>query len=196
MTQMPPASYEWTPIPPPLPKPKWPTVVGIISICLGALGLLSGAWSLVRGGKYRQFSASGAGQVDYRSVFDSLPAWVGQLQMVNQAANVVMAAMLLVGGIMLLKHVPAGRLLHLLYAALAIPSCIVAGVLVDYIMRGMQSEVFSQSPHAPPPELTGMAVGITRFAAFAGVLLGMAYPTFLLIWLNRKRVREHVKSWR
>lgn len=172
MTQVPEQSppYEAAQDLPPQ-QPVWPKVIGIISIVLASLGLICTPISLF-------VSMRGANAEEALKFF---PDWWLAYTTVSCVVGVLQAILLLAAGIVVLLKRPAGRVLHLVYAVIA-------------IVLGIASSAFGAASiltgDMPAPIKIGTAVGI-----FIGVLVGMIYPVFLLIWFLRPKIRDQVAAW-
>jgi len=152
-------------------QPIWPKVIGIISIVLASLGLICTPISLL-------VSMRGANAEEALKFF---PDWWLAYTTVSCVVGVLQAILLLAAGIVVLLKRPAGRVLHLVYAVIAI----VLGIASSAI--GATSILTADMP---APIKIGAAAGV-----FIGVLVGMIYPVFLLIWFLRPKIRDQVAAW-
>jgi hypothetical protein len=182
MTEPPPA-YPPTPPPPPPPPPpypqrpsSWPKVIGIISIVLAGLGLICTPIGLAT----RQ-AAGPAGA----EAMAGAPAWYATYQVVSALAGIVVAALLLVAGILLCKRRPAGRTMHIAYAILNI--VVAVGNVIAAVTAASNIDTGPNEAALFVPVLIGGMV--------VGLVIGLAYPVFLLVWFTRTKVRDEVAAW-
>ncbi|MCE5276458.1 MAG: hypothetical protein ABFD92_19415 [Planctomycetaceae bacterium] len=169
---LPPPIYQQYPAPLPEGRAVWPTVVGIISTILASLGVLGG----IGGSLAERFTA---GLDRGPSIYDYAADWYGAFLTIIAVASLVLAVGLLIGGISLLKRRPVARVLHLAYAILeiAITAVSAAGQIAALDFAAM-----------PAPLRIGTIIG------FASMPLGIAYPVFLIIWFNRRKIKEDVEA--
>lgn len=173
--QPPQMPYPQTPTGYYVPQPKrsvWPTVIGVISIILAAMGLLCGPVMTV----------INAYNPATQKVYEFLPDWYRTWEIGSMFVGIVFSTILLIGGILLLKRRPAGRTLHLLCAALSILIAMVNGLVL--------ASVIGNTAGMPGPMRLGMIGG-----ALGGSCGGLIYPVFLLIWFLRGAIRQEVDGW-
>jgi len=151
---------------PPEKKPAWPTVIGVISIVFAGWGLVCAPLFIV------------INLLNPR-IIDSAPEWYGTYVIIHAFFGILLAVIHLIGGITLLKRRPASMTLLLTYACLAVVSGLIACV-ITFITAGSMPAAFQ----------AGRRVG-----AFVGLLFGMAYPVFLLIWFSRTKIKQQVRQW-
>lgn len=160
---------------------KWPTVVGVVSIVWGGLGLLCG----VCGGVMMLMPSMMIGMVpeeqraEVERQMAANAAW--PIEYILLAFSVLLTVLLLVAGIMLVKRNPGARPMFLAYGA--------AGVLLSLCQVGVQYVKIPQAVKASVP--AGATDEAIRQATFMGyamaalmILLGMAWPAFCLIWFG------------
>lgn len=170
-----------------LPPPLWPKVLGIVSIVLGAFGLVCGGLGLlmapVMGGIV-------GGQLNGAPLPD---AWkVGPIDIAIGVVGLVLSIVLLFAGILLVGRSPKARMLHLLYAVPAIPVNI-AGYInqmskqdslkqwaVDYPDNPIAQEINKQGAS----QMFGEICGLSIFMA-----LGLLFPLFIFVWFAAIKVR-------
>jgi hypothetical protein len=162
---------------PPLPQTKWPKVIGIIAIVLASLALFGGLCGIVQ-------QVAG----DFWPTPDSdpfeLPPWWETYGLVNQLVGFAVAAVLLAGGIMLVRRRPAARPLLLGYSAFVIILTVANGFLTYLLIAQLTAD-------GAPQEL----VRTMSVAVVIGSILGLAWPMFLIIWLMRRPIRDEVATW-
>jgi len=179
MTQQPP--YAQPDLPPELVPPgepsKWPLVIGIISI----------AWAVIKA------SCIGIGQLS-QVIFRAnprmphdFPAWLTAYSIGVSMVTLGIAAVLLVGGVLLLKRRPAARPLHIAFACMEIP-LLCLGAVMSVVLMGQMN-----LPTGPGTEV---AKAMMPVFVVCSIVIWIAYPVFLLIWFLRRKVRQEVASWR
>lgn len=158
--------------------PAWPKVVGIISIVLASLSLICGGcglvqnvMGLVQGGKDVEMPNSAPIHIPPPS---GLSVGLGVL-------GWLWAVVLLVAGIMTLKRLAKGRLLHLVYAGVSIVLTI-GSVAVG--MAEMQRVFDAFGQNAQMAQMAGMIRMFTYAVMCFAVSLGLGYPLFLLVWFG------------
>ncbi len=177
-------------VPGPLPVKKsgWPTAIGVITVVLGSLGALSGIWSIVG-----QFLMSALSQIPgQKETIALLTHWRPWLIAIA-AATIIVAILLLFGGITLMRRRAFSRSLILVWAALKIVLVIVSSV-ITYQLNEAQFAVMQQSGM----NMSGMQ-GVMNIAGIASVIVslvwGMALPVFMIIWFMRPRVMREMNQW-
>ncbi|MCE5326755.1 MAG: hypothetical protein LLG01_10090 [Planctomycetaceae bacterium] len=159
----------------PSTQPVWPMVIGIISIVWGAVGVMGSIAAAFTG----QISQNGGS--DEQDLFEYMPAWWGNWVFVASIVSVAMCAMLVVGGILLVKRRRHSRGIHLLYAYLDILTT-VAGTVVQLVLADYSS-----------------MTALLRLGHIAGMAAGAAsltYPVFLLVWFCRRKIKKDLKAMR
>lgn len=165
---------------------QWPTTIGTIGIVIGIVLVLDKVDDLLVIG----WTADDWGRILSPAVADlivrSTPsaAW----RLVGGAAEVGLGAFLIVASLGLRRRVRRGVALSLLWAWLAI------GWSVVVVARGL----VWISRHAGELSAVagGAAGGYTVFALLLALVLLLAYPVFLLVWLSRPSVRAETAAWR
>lgn len=172
------------------PPPRWPKIVGIISICWGALGL----------------TCTGCG-LGTPAIMGSLvgpqlngaplpPAWrFGTLDYVISALGVLLAITLIVAGVQTILRKRLGWALHLVYAVTTIPVTIVSA-LSGFAKQDAMKDWAQDYPDNPiaqginqggPDQTIGLIIGVLI------ILFFMLYPLFLIIWFGLiKNRHEHM----
>lgn len=159
--------------------PVWPKVIGILSIVFASMGLTCGGCGVVG---LVLLMASGAQLSD-----DPLPPPM-QPDVTDWALmglSMLMSVLLLVAGIVTVMRRPAGRALHLLYAVLDLPLVIASTAMSIQQMNEMAQWAANNpdSQWAQQQNMPGANVGQYVGLAF-GLLMGVGYPIFLLIWFG------------
>jgi hypothetical protein len=162
----------------PVEPPSWPKVVGIISIVMASLSLVCGACGIIQNGMSLASGGKDLPMANGNTMHLPAPS---ALSVVAQGAGWLWAILLLVAGIMTLKRVANGRMLHIVYAAVSI----VLGIAGTALAMGdvaRMTEALNQDP-----QMAQMA-GIMKPAMYGGMCIGVAlalgYPVFLLVWFG------------
>ena len=154
------------------PPPIWPTVLGVLSIVSGASIIVGGSWSVEIAAMTRMFDAQ----------FGTTPLWTVCLLFFQRFLGMSCAVLAIVGGSLLAKRRPAGRVLLLIYAVAAL-----VFLLFHPVDRFLTSAVAYPYP------------GMSRLGLYRGLVdmaMGLPYPIVLLVWLCRKRIRRQVRAMR
>ncbi|HLP84005.1 MAG TPA: hypothetical protein VK157_06610 [Phycisphaerales bacterium] len=156
------------------PPPGWVKPIGIISIVIGSLGLVCNCF--------------GAAMIPLQSkMLDMVPQLqgkqlppelvLGPISYLIVLLSLASSALLLTAGIMLLKHNPLSRMLHIAYAALAVPLTIIGIMMQVKQTNAMNDWMAANGVPSNPGQGVGQFVGMG-----CGAIIGLAYPIFLLIW--------------
>lgn len=175
-----------------------PTVIGVISIIFGSLGVLSGAcggvFLFLSGPLLSLVPEDQASEMELQ-VSNSMPYPV--MQGGVMLLELVISVLMLVGGIMLLRRRRSARGLLVGTAWLDLISNTVAAVVgflvVQAQMKAMQenAEVAQQVPAGFGTLVQG-AGGVMVFVQWLFLAI---WPVFVLIWFSRRRIRESVEAW-
>ena len=161
--------------------PAWPTAVGIVSLCVaGIFGLMTIVGLVI--------NAAG-GTAQQREMMENMPAWFKTHQWLAGLFTMLTYVVLAIGGAMLLKRRRAGRTLHVAYALMGILVAISGLVVMITVMNCMTL------PPNSPPQAQAIVKPMMVFSAIVGMAFALAYPTFVLIWFNRPKVIEHIRTW-
>jgi len=168
-------------------RPKWPKVIGIISIVLGGLGLVCGGLGLVMMPLAPSLmkGALEGDPVPYGMVptaTDFIIAGVG----------VLLSVLLVFAGITAVSHRPATRVLHIAYALLSIPMSI-----WSYLNQLEKAELNAQWAKDFPDNQMAAGMDPANPAAAAGQLfglvmllvIGIGIPAFYLVWFGLIKTR-------
>lgn len=159
--------------------PQWPKVIGIISICLAGLGLTC----QVCGVAMAPLSMSMM-PADQRDQFPPNMG-VGPLIYLAAALSLPHVLLLLAAGVQTLRRRASGKMLHLIYALLALP-LVAFGIWVQFEQQANVAQWVRENPdttYAKQMQMPGAAMG-QQFGLIFGVCFGLAYPIFLLIWFG------------
>ena len=163
----------------------WPKVVGIISIVFASLGLVCGACGIIQNGS--AFMSGGANMQTPSGSMQLPPPSL--ISLVLQGFGWFWSIVLLVAGITTLRRRPIGRILHLVYAAVSVVLTVVStAVAWSDLQRTLQA--LQQDPKIA--QMGGMIQAIAMGALCIGVLMGLGYPGFCLIWFGvvKKRASD------
>lgn len=164
-------------------RPRWPKVIGIISIVWGSLGLVCGGLGLVMLPFLPKLMSGAVGD-------DPVPyGYVASAA--DYAAGVIgfgLALLLLFAGIACVSHRPVTRLMHLVYGIVSIP--IVVWSFMNHQHQIQQNidwakdypnNDFAKSldPAQNPAAGAGQLFGLVML-----IVLGFGVPLFYLIWFG------------
>lgn len=184
-------------------REQWPSVVGIIAIVLGAIGVLSSVWnalgmllvSAVASGQGAPAdNAPPASSLDVSAVFRSMEYWTGSLVAINLLLG-GLAVLLIVAGIGLLRRRRRGAAWMVRWSILRIIAGI-AFAVVSALMQRDQINAMAGSPNDPAASAV-LRMGplmIVVTAVFA-LVWTMTFPVFVLVWMGRGTVRKTIASW-
>ncbi len=162
--------------------PRWPKVVGIISICWGGLGLccngLGAVWFVLGPrmiGTAAQQMPGGMPPV----ILSPPPS-----QTVLAVLSAVLSVLLIVAGAVATARRPMSRVLHLVYSVLAMILAF-AGAYVSLEIQAEIAEWVKANPDAQfsQSQRQGGVAGQVIGLAF-GLILGFAWPLFCIVWFG------------
>ncbi len=186
---------QYSPPPPPAPPPPptsgaldddlfaappaWPKVIGIISIVLGALNLTCMGCNVLNLAVFMPMAES--------QMKEPIPPPMqpGPLHWALMGLGFVLALLLLAAGIVTVMRRPAGRALHLGYALVSIPLTIASVAIQVQQINDMAQWAANNPDSAWAQQLNAPGAAVGQWAGLIiGTALGLAYPTFLLIWFG------------
>lgn len=190
------------PLAQPASRPKWPTVIGVLSIVFGSGALLQSATSalglLVVRAQMEGFAKQGADQ----GKIDEYLAQYKSFVTLSSISLSLLALLLLASGILLLRRRRIAAVLHQVWAILKI---LVGGFFLFKTqgMTRLQMSIMLDSPvmKGGPGGVKGneMFEQFTSAAMWVGIGFGLVflaiYPVFLIIWFNRERIRGEIRGW-
>ena len=157
--------------------PKWPKVVGILSIVFGGISVFCGGLGLAS----LSFGASMAqGQIGS----DPLPPnmVLSPIEMAGQGLGMLVTIVLIVAGVMLVTRKPAAKAAHLVYAVLMLPAAVL-GVWIQTQEKAAMDQyaqqydnVYAQQHAQAGP--AGIIVAIVLTVLFLG------WPAFCFVWFG------------
>lgn len=163
------------------PKPAWPTVIGIISLCFAGLGVM--------GVLFQILSQALGLNAQQEQMLSKMPDSFWTIQAIAQVVGLIATAFLGLGGLMVLKRRRAGRGLHLAYGGLAVVNVVLGGIVTSMMIEHMVL------PSNIPPQAEKMIRTSMAAGTLIAPLVGLAYPVFLAIFFTRAKVREHMRAW-
>jgi hypothetical protein len=174
---------------------RWPTVIGTIGIVLASLGLFCGCMgyfgpALAQWGVDMQ-TQQGQTPDPYAVASVQAQRNLFMFAAIVTTAGMIVAVLQMVGSISLVRRRPSARSLMMVYAILAIVmACVGAGF---QIMLNGETERLAAEQGAQAPAGFG-AIGLIIGLSF-GIVLGLGWPVFLLIWFSRRKIRDEVEQW-
>ncbi|MEC9372616.1 MAG: hypothetical protein VYC34_02185 [Planctomycetota bacterium] len=168
------ADDEYVDLPEP---PKWPKVVGIISIVWASLGLLCGgcgAFSLFFSSTFQDMVAQGG------PVPPNMQP--GALQVANMILSIGVAVLLLVAGILCANRKPVARPLHLAYGGISILLLLWA-IKIQMDVNNQMAQWVKDNPDSPFAQQFNPTINLVSALA-AIVIIGLPWPIFSLIWFG------------
>lgn len=173
---------------------RWPTVIGVIAIVLASLGMLCTCGSVFSPQflKWAQEQAQKAGRSD--------PAMDAQIEVMSQFYAIfvglliigfILAIVQLIAGITLLRRRRSARGMFMVYALVALILAILNIGLQVVMTQAISAKLHEQGE-------TAAAAGAWASAAFGlciGIVLGMGWPVFLIIWFSRQKIKNEVATW-
>lgn len=155
--------------------PKWPRVVGGISTGIAALNLTCLGCGVVA---IAVFIPMGEKQIGQPMPDVMRPGAVGYALM---ALGTVMVLWLLLAGISTFARKPAGRMLHIGWAAVSILINI-GSMIFQFAQRQRIMDWVAQNPDSPWAQQQQQNAVFQWIGLALGILLGFGYPAFCLIW--------------
>lgn len=152
---------------------KWPVVIGIISIVWSSLGITC--------------AGCGAGMLAMLpAMFKDQGPLPPTMQMsgllaINMGLGVMMGILLLTAGILTLRRNATGGMLHMVYGVLGLP-LVAFGTWVQFQQMAAMDQWVAEnagSPFARGHSSAGGMIGVV-----VGLVLGLAWPIFVLIWFG------------
>lgn len=180
----------------------WPMVIGVISICIGALATLSYGcnsamtfvvpWFM----EWMAGQAGGQGAAAIESQAEAMAGYMG-VTALTHAFGMALGILLLAAGISLTRRRPAARPLHLWWAGLklahAVGYAVVTYLSTQATMEAVMADMQASGGGAPPP---GLVTGIAALGPMLTLVWLFIYPIFLFIWFARRKVRDEVAQWK
>ena len=165
-------------------RSSWPNVLGTLICIFAGLGIL-----------YRLMGLIGIAIMSMVPLPPEaqMPSNVLWWTVVLSVVGLPVSCLHLLAGIQTLRRRPGARLWVVLFF-LYVLALVVPNAILQHMSMQHQMQVTSQQGGAPP--------GLTQFMQALGPVLivvtalwSMAWPTFLLIWYSRRRIREEMAGW-
>lgn len=181
----------------------WPSVVGVICIVFGGLGVLGGLWGaasnimMLLGTMPVQPMGGGPTNIDLLPTFRTMAPMV----ITGEALKVVLSVALILVGVAMHKRNPIARPAAVWWSIAKIVLSIAVAAVTAWVQYEIMTEVMnamSQDPNVPAQMkgvMTGVMAGAIGMAVLFGIAWGGALPIFLLIWFSRAKVRAEVQRW-
>jgi hypothetical protein len=166
----------YSPAAPINPRPTSVTVLAIIGIVWGAIMIPCNAITLI------PFLGNLSAQDPVMSAIRADPVAYGW-SVGSTVARVVLAVVLLAGGVGALMLKPAGRSGMLLYARVMIVLAVVDALMGVLVLFPIARNALSGNP-----QLASMLIARQVGAVF-GIVIAMAYPILVLAFLNKAHVK-------
>ena len=208
MTQYP--SFDTPPMLPEEPAgeaPGWPKTFGIISIILGALGILAnicGGCFAIFGGPFivNMFKnmpkpTGGQHNIDPDKAADAMAAmqpWM-MVQGLGAVVNLGVSVWLLVAGISLVRRRRSGVGMHKAWACVRL--VMVVGTSALAVVAGMATAEMQATMQTAMGSPTTVDSQVLK-AVLQGVVFfvwGVIYPVVVLIYMSKPKVKEHLEVW-
>lgn len=165
----------------------WATWLGVLLCVFGGIGLLQRFFGVV-------FMA--AMPAVPPSVLPPEMTVTGTLWVFGLVLSIVslpLSAVHLTAGIQTLRRRPTARfwvVAFFIYAVVILPP----GAIYQYIAMQHQMQQAAQQGGSPQG-MAALGAGMGMVFAVLGVLVALAWPTFLLVWYSRATIRQEVRSW-
>lgn len=178
---------------PPAPT-SWPTVVGTISIVLGSLGILCyGCNGLMTLMQPMTASLVPPEQQVQQSGF------MLAFGLVQYCSLALLGIWLLAAGISVCKRSAWSRGAMISWAFMRMLLCIVMGIIsiifLQDIVDSINQQMEASTPPGSPP-MFEMTTGILLVFIVVSGVLTMIWPTFVLVWFSRARIKHETAAWK
>ncbi|RJP37234.1 MAG: hypothetical protein C4547_05800 [Phycisphaerales bacterium] len=177
---------------------RWPAVLGVISIVLGAGGSLNGCFQLgflaLMPFLMDLAEAASQGAAVSTETIDAAQRFMPWTIALN-AGSFVVAVMLLVAGIGLLRRRRYGVRWSVIWAwarlAIVLPQA-----WLGYVSSQAQFAAMSVQPGpGPVPPVFGLMTGMALVFVVLYAIWSASYPVFTLIWMHRGAVKHETMTW-
>jgi hypothetical protein len=169
--------------------PRWPKVIGWIHVSLGAFGISCLACGVV-GIAAGPTMVEGVPGVDMNNLPPNMHP--SALQIAQMALGGLLAVVQIITGVMTLNRHASARLLNLVWS----PLTILVGVLGIFVQISVMKATeawMAANADSPLAQGGGGSGGGIQYALMAcGVLLGIGWPVFCILWfgLIKKRPEQ------
>lgn len=171
--------------------PGWIVPIGVISVVFGIGGILGAAWAMiapfVMPAFMRSIGPNPGTDAAYR-MMEETATWTA----IAAGISLLCAALLLAGGVGILRHRRWAPALCRVWAVVRMVSVLIATVVGYYIQRDMFDDMQQrQGANMMVTSMQNMQLAGMCF----GILWGWALPIFMLIWFGRGKVKADVAGW-
>ncbi len=161
----------------PVEPPKWPKVVGIMSIVWGIL--LLGCSACGTG-----FAILGRSMIPAEKSDQFPPAFISPAIMGLTLVGVIFYGVLIAGGALTIARKPAGRVLHLVYA-IATLVLFPLGIYFGLQNQAVLDEWMRQNPTSDFAKQQASVGGVGKIIGYVmQAVFGLGYPLFTLVWFG------------
>ncbi len=173
----------------------WPTMIGIIAVVFGVLGVLGGCSGLV----FNVFAAIWGSSMQWmpevqKAQFEVMRQYVVPTSISMVVATVV-AAWLLVAGIGVLRRRPWSRGATVGWAVAKIIYAIPAYFLNKAQFEAMEQAAIDSGTPMPTGRIFTIMQSVVVPMMGCSMLWTWALPLFLIIWFRRASVKTEVERW-
>jgi len=167
--------------------PKWPKVVGIISIVIASLSLTCVGCGIISIAVFIPMGESAIGE----PLPD--PMKPGAIAYAMMGLGLVLAVVLVFAGISTILRKRSGWALHLVWALVSIPLSI-GNAIYQFGQQQAAQDWIAANPDSPWAQQGGGQNSALQAAGLLiGLVLGLAYPVFCVIWSGLvKNKHEHM----
>lgn len=163
---------------------SWPVWIGVCLCIFGGIGLLQRFFGVI-----------------FMAIMPWLPlppesTITGTLWAVGLALSIVglpLAAVHLVAGIQTLRRRPSARFWVVIFFVYAV-LMLTPGAIYQYLSMQHQIQQAAQQG-GTPPGIAAFGRGFALAMVVLAALVALIWPTFLLIWYSRPKIREEVRGW-
>lgn len=170
---------------PPKAPPVWPSAVGVVSIILGALGLLGNAWQVASVFLLKLALGSAAAGNSQTQIMFQVQSDHAPLAIAAGLIGLVASALLITTGAGLCGRRRWGVKIAKIWIAVkviaAAASAVQQALFFQAVSRALAAQGSSRS-----------GAGFDLAWLCIGLLIALAFPVFMLIWLGRDKVRRDI----
>lgn len=194
-----------TPAPPttpgdmqPLPPPEsWPTVIGVLGIIFGALGVLGagcGAIAPAFMGAFEVMAPEGEEGEQFRTQLESSMPYPA-LQVGTNLIELALSVVLIVGSVQLLRRKSKAASILRGYAVGDLISNVLVMLTGILVSRAQTEAMMSTQTDEAAQAVGGFMQAFGVGGAIIGFVLTAIWPVFLLVWFGRQKVKESMARW-
>lgn len=163
--------------------PKWPKVIGIISIIWGSLGLCC---NVIGGAYYSVGQPALLKMAQEGPMADGIPPFMLQAHLPMVALCVLglaVSVLLVIAGSTLAARKPAGRGLHLAYGVVGL-LLVAISMYFQFQMQAQVDQWVRDNPTTAFAQQQQQAGIMKVVGPVLGVVLGFGWPVFSLVWFG------------